>query len=48
VIYRLVQARAGRRGAGVPLEKLETESMGLHADEDKNRRVAEMLLELMK
>ena len=47
VIYRLMQARAGVEGLASHLEKLETESMGLRADMDRNRRVARMLLDLM-
>jgi hypothetical protein len=45
-IYRLMESRAGVEGLASHLEKLETESMGLRADADRNRRVAKMLLDL--
>jgi hypothetical protein len=48
VIYRLMQGRAGVVGLVYHLEKLETYSMGLPANPERNRRVAEMLLKLME
>jgi hypothetical protein len=47
VIYRMMQARAGVEELACHLEKLETENMGLRAHMDRNRRVAQMLLDLM-
>ena len=48
VIYRLMQGHAGVEGLANHLEKLETESMGLRADPARNRRIAQMLLDLME
>jgi hypothetical protein len=48
VIYRLMQSRAGVEGLADHLERLETESMALRGDPARNRRVAQMLLDLME
>lgn len=48
VIFRLMQGRAGVEGLANHLEKLETEYIGCQADPDRNRRVAQMLLDLME
>lgn len=47
-IYRLMQDRAGVEGLASHLEKLETVSMGLPANAERNRRVAKMLVELLE
>ncbi len=47
VIYRLMQGRAGVVGLASHLEELETQSMGLSANPERNQRVAKLLLELM-
>ena len=47
-IYLLMQGRAGVEGLASHLHKLETVSMGLCGDAARNRRVAQMLLNLME
>jgi hypothetical protein len=48
-IYRLMQGgRAGVVGLASHLEKIEIHSMGLQANPERNRRVAILLLELMR
>jgi hypothetical protein len=48
VIYRLLQGRAGVVGLASHLEELETHSMGLSANAERHRRVAEMVLRLIE
>jgi hypothetical protein len=43
-----MQARVDVEGLASHLEELETQSMGLSANVDRNRHVAKMLLDLMK
>jgi hypothetical protein len=47
VIYRLMQGQAGIVGLASHLQQLETNSMGLRANPERNRLVAKMLLDLM-
>lgn len=47
-IYRFMQARADVEVLASHLEKLETVSMGLRGDLARNRRVAQILLDLMR
>jgi hypothetical protein len=46
-IYLLMQSCVGIEGLASHLEKLETVSMGLSVNTERNRRVAKMLLDLM-
>lgn len=48
VIYRLMQGNTGISGLAAHLEQLETESMGLSANPQRNRRVAKKLLDLLE
>jgi hypothetical protein len=47
-IYRLLQLQTDVTKLADHLEKLETNSMGLTANPENNRRVAEMLFRVMK